>query len=102
VSNPLLDVSYQGANGALIHIHGGPDLTLEEINRVGELVTASMDQDANCIWGARVTDDMKGKLIVMTIMTGVKSPYIVGTVTEKQRVQERKRFSDDLGIEIVR
>jgi cell division protein FtsZ len=102
LSNPLLDVSYQGANGALIHIHGGPDLTLEEINRVGELVTASMDQDANCIWGARVTDDMKGKLIVMTIMTGVKSPYIVGTVTEKQRVQERKRFSDDLGIEIVR
>ena len=102
LSNPLLDVSYQGANGALIHIHGGPDLTLEEINRVGELVTASMDQDANCIWGARVTDDMKGKLIVMTIMTGVQSPYIVGAIDERQKQEETQRFSDELGIEIVR
>ncbi len=102
LSNPLLDISYEGATGALIQIHGGPDLTLEEINRVGELVTASMDQDANCIWGARVSEDMKGKLIVMTIMTGVTSPYIMGSVTPKQKEAETRRISDELGIEIVR
>jgi cell division protein FtsZ len=102
LSNPLLDISYEGATGALLHIHGGPDLTLEEINRVGELVTNSMDADANCIWGARVTDEMKGKLIVMTIITGVKSPYIVGKVNEKQHKADSRRISDDLGIEIVR
>ncbi|MFT7615606.1 MAG: cell division protein FtsZ [Candidatus Woesearchaeota archaeon] len=102
LSNPLLDISYEGATGALIHIHGGSDLTLDEISRVGELVTQSMDQDANCIWGARVTDDMQGKLVVMTIMTGVKSPYIVGSVSTKERQQESKRISDELGIEIVR
>lgn len=102
LSNPLLDISYEGATGALLHIHGGPDLTLEEINRIGELVTNSMDADANCIWGARVTDDMKGKLIVMTIMTGVKSPYIVGKQSVKERARESSRMSDELGIEIVR
>lgn len=102
LSNPLLDITYEGATGALLHIHGGPDLTLDEINRIGELVTNSMDADANCIWGARVTDDMKGKLIVMTIMTGVKSPYIVGKVSQKEKARQVSQMSDELGIEIVR
>ena len=102
LTNPLLDVSYEGASGALIHIHGGPDLTLEEVNRVGEVVTESMDTEANCIWGARVTDDMKGKLTVMTIMTGVKSPYIVGKSTKHDTQQASSQLSDELGIRVVR
>ncbi len=102
LSNPLLEVSYEGASGALIHIHGGPDLTLEEVNQIGELVTESMDNEANCIWGARVTDDMKGKLTVMTIMTGVQSPYVTGK-SQKSRAQvNRSPVSDELGIRIVR
>ncbi|MBS3119471.1 cell division protein FtsZ [Candidatus Woesearchaeota archaeon] len=62
LSNPLLDISYKGATGALIHVSGGPDMTLDEINRVGELVTEAMDEDANVIWGARVSENMKGKI----------------------------------------
>jgi cell division protein FtsZ len=100
LSNPLLDISYEGATGAIIHVHGGPDMTLDEINRVGELVTQQMDDDANVIWGARVTDDMKGKITVMTIITGVKSPWILGKITTKQQVQARNQLSDELGIEI--
>ncbi|MDK2850000.1 MAG: cell division protein FtsZ [Candidatus Woesearchaeota archaeon] len=101
LANPLLDISYSGASGALIHIHGGPDLTLEEVNRVGELVTAEMDPDANVIWGARVTDDMRGKLTVMTIITGVKSPWILGKPTEEERVKEKERISSELGIDVI-
>jgi len=100
LSNPLLDISYEGATGAILHVHGGPDMTLDEINRVGELVTQSMDDDANVIWGARVTDDMKGKITVMTIITGVKSPWILGKLTSKQQVHARQQLSDELGIEI--
>jgi len=100
LSNPLLDISYDGATGAIIHVHGGPDMTLDEINRVGELVTQTMDDDANVIWGARVTDDMKGKITVMTIITGVKSPWILGKISSKQQVQARQQLSDELGIEI--
>lgn len=102
LSNPLLDINYEGATGALIHVHGGPDLTLEEINHVGELVTESMDADANCIWGARVSEDMKGKLVVMTIITGVQSPWILGQVDERQREVQRTEMAEELGIEIVR
>ncbi|PIN79396.1 cell division protein FtsZ [Candidatus Woesearchaeota archaeon CG10_big_fil_rev_8_21_14_0_10_34_8] len=102
LSNPLLEVNYDGATGSLIHIHGGPDLTLEEVERIGTLITESMDEDANCIWGTRVTDDMKGKLTVMTIMTGVKSPWILGKEQQRSRMpKEVPEFNDELGIEIV-
>jgi cell division protein FtsZ len=101
LSNPLLDISYKGATGALIHVVGGPDLTLDEINRVGEMVTESMDEDANVIWGARVTDEMKGKLMVMTIITGVNSPWILGKPTAKQQQSQARAFADELGIETL-
>ncbi len=101
LSNPLLEISYKGATGALIQICGGPDMTLDEINRIGELVTESMDEDANVIWGARVTDDMKGKLLVMTIITGVSSPWILGKETEARTQCKRKQLNDDLGIETL-
>ncbi len=103
LSNPLLDINYKGATGALIHIHGGPDMTLDEINRIGELVTESLDEDANVIWGARVTEQMKGKLTVMTIMTGVQSPWILGKPQREQAQGEvqKQEVRDELGIEVI-
>ncbi len=101
LSNPLLDISYKGATGALIHVSGGPDMTLDEINRIGELVTESLDDDANVIWGARVSEGMKGKVTVMTIITGVKSPWILGKLDRKQQVVKHREMEDELGIEVV-
>ncbi|HLC65502.1 MAG TPA: cell division protein FtsZ [Candidatus Nanoarchaeia archaeon] len=98
LKNPLLDIKYSGALGALIHIEGGSDLTLDEVNRIGELITEELDPDANVIWGARVSDDMKGKLTVMTIITGVKSPWILGKYNAHE---EKKRVGEELGIDIV-
>ncbi len=101
LQNPLLDINYEGATGALLHVWGGPDMTLEEINKVGELVTEGLSEDANVIWGARVSEEMKGKLMVMTIITGVTSPWIVGKYTYKTGQQAQTQFNDELGIEII-
>jgi cell division protein FtsZ len=101
LSNPLLDIDYKGATGALIHIHGGTDMTLDEVSKVGEMVTESLDEEANVIWGARVSDDMKGKLTVMTIITGVKSPWILGKVSYDAPSPQAQEISDELGIEII-
>ncbi|HIH13001.1 TPA: cell division protein FtsZ, partial [Candidatus Woesearchaeota archaeon] len=57
--------------------------------------------DANVIWGARVSDDMKGKLTVMTIITGVNSPWILGKVDHKKSEQRARSLSRELGIELV-
>ncbi len=102
LSNPLLDINYEGATGAIIHVAGGPDLTLDEISRIGELVTDTMDADANVIWGARVDEEMKGKVTVMTIITGVHSPWILGKNDVNKVSYQEKTLSDELGIEIVR
>jgi cell division protein FtsZ len=101
MSNPLLDITYKGAEGALIHIEGGPDMTLDEVERIGELVTEELDDDANVIWGARVSDSMKGKITVMTIITGVTSPWIVGKVTKESNQRNKKRLGNELGIDMV-
>ncbi|MFH2028347.1 MAG: cell division protein FtsZ [Nanoarchaeota archaeon] len=101
LSNPLLDVSYKGAEGALIHIEGGPDMTLDEVATIGELITASMDDDANVIWGARVNESMRGKICVMTIVTGVKSASMFGRKKEDTKVTYKKAMEEEFGIEII-
>lgn len=75
--SPLLNVDYAGATGALIHVTGDNQMTIEEANRVGEIVTEMMDNDALVIWGARVNPEQDGKLKVTLVMTGVNSPHIL-------------------------
>jgi cell division protein FtsZ len=103
LTNPLLDVSYKGATGALVHVCGGENMTLDEVSRIGELVTETLDPDANCIWGARIDSDMKDKIRVMAIITGVQSPYVLGrTLNTNQQNSERSRtMSRELGIDVV-
>jgi cell division protein FtsZ len=101
LSNPLLDINYEGATGALIHVTGGPDMTLDEVSRIGELVTETLDDDANVIWGARIDENMKGKMTVMTIITGVHSPWILGKVDHNKPSERAKSLGKELGIEMV-
>jgi len=75
--SPLLDVDYMGATGALIHVTGDSQMTIEEANRVGEIVTEMMDDNALVIWGARVNPEQNGKLKVTLVMTGVNSPHVL-------------------------
>lgn len=98
LTHPLLDVDYQGATGALIHITCGPDFKLEEFAGVGELVTENLSPDAQVIIGARINKDFTNKVRVITIMTGVKSPYILGKSLEDRKVSTKPQVSD-LGIE---
>jgi cell division protein FtsZ len=103
LTNPLLDVNYTGATGALIHITGGDDLLLEEIDTVGQAITSHLDPDANVIWGARIEPGMEGKLRIMTIVTGVKSPYVLGKVDRVQEQAEKaEQMRSDFGIDIVK
>ena len=105
MSNPLLDVDYKGATGSLVHITGGPDLKLEEINEIGEYVSKHLDAGAQTIWGARVEDEMKGKVRVITIITGVKSQYVLGPQTQEHtsaNASARPSIGHALGIEVIR
>ncbi len=100
LKNALLDVDMQGATGALIHITGGPELTLGEANAVGEMLTEQIDPRATVIWGARVDPTFENKIEVIAIFTGVTSPYINNA---KNRPQDRNTTRDSgLGIDFIR
>lgn len=81
LTNPLLDAGYAGATGALVQVTGDNHMTIEEANRVGELVTETLDTNAQVIWGARVSPELEGKLKVTLVMTGIKSPRSVTSLT---------------------
>ena len=104
LTNPLLDVDYTGGTGALLHITGGKDLKLDEVNLIGEYVSKQLDPEAQVIWGSRIDPNFGGRIRVITIITGVNSPYIVGPLGEKQARQkqqfEAQNVSEELGIKV--
>jgi cell division protein FtsZ len=102
LSHPLLDVDYEGASGALIQVIGGDDLKLDEINLIGETVSQKMNPEATVMWGARVLPEYHGRVQVITIITGVKSPYIMGSQTEelKKSSKELANEYNEIGVRV--
>jgi cell division protein FtsZ len=99
LNSPLLEVEWTGATGALIHITGGPDMSLSEANNVGQIVSSKMSDSSNVIWGARVDPRLSGILRVMLILTGVKSPQLLPRSKESKTERKdtsatRKRLAD--------
>lgn len=102
LKNALLDVDISGATGALIHITGGPELTLGEANQIGELLTEKIDPKAAVIWGSRVDPTFENKIEVITIFTGVNSPYIRGPSAAAAGDPDAKPRKDQYNLDYVK
>ena len=73
----LLDIEdVTKAKGLLIHVSGGDDLTLGEVNRAAEIMKRSLPPNVKIIWGARVDSELKGAVSVMAVVTGVESAFL--------------------------
>lgn len=73
----LLDIEdVTKAKGLLIHVSGGEDLTLGEVNRAAEIMKRSLPPKAKIIWGARVEQELQGSVSVMAVVTGVESAFL--------------------------
>ena len=94
LNHPLLDVDYTGATGCLVHITGGPDLSLKEAEDIAKSLTYELSPHSNVIWGARIEEEYEGKVRVMAIMTGVESAQLLGTAQE-QRVPIRSGYIEE-------
>jgi len=77
LKNPLLDVDYRGAGACLLHMTGGPDMTMKEAAAIAGALTQELDPRANVIWGARIRPEFAGKVRLMAIITGVKSAQVL-------------------------
>ena len=72
IANPLLDeTSMKGAQGLLISITGGRDLTLFEVDEAATRIREEVDPDANIILGATFDEDLEGIIRVSVVATGI-------------------------------
>lgn len=85
ISSPLLDdASIKGAQGVLVNITGGDDLTLMEANEATTIIFEEAGPSANIIFGAVIDPKLKGEIRVTVIATGFNMPKTIDQI-EKER-----------------
>lgn len=75
IESPLLEVSIDGARGILFNVIGGNDLSMHEINGAAEAITQAADPDANIIFGATISPELDGEVIITVVATGFDASY---------------------------
>ena len=87
ISSPLLDnASIAGAQGVLVNITGGDNITLHEIDEATSIILEEAGESANIIVGAVIDPNMEDDIQVTVISTGFNT---VGTSTDKSNVSEK-------------
>ncbi|MEL7300172.1 MAG: cell division protein FtsZ [Pseudomonadota bacterium] len=86
IANPLLDeISLKGANGVLINITGGYDLTLFELDEAANRIREEVDPDANIIVGSTLDTAMEGMMRVSVVATGIDAANTHGDIPLPRR-----------------
>jgi cell division protein FtsZ len=70
ISSPLLETSIDGAQGVLMNITGGTNLSLYEVQEAADIVATAADQDVNMIFGSVINENLKDEIIVTVIAAG--------------------------------
>jgi len=72
VSSPLLeDINLAGANGILVNVTAGMDLSIGEFQEVGNTVKEFASDDATVVVGTVIDSDMTDKIRVTVVATGL-------------------------------
>jgi cell division protein FtsZ len=72
VSSPLLeDINLAGANGILVNVTAGEDLSIGEFNVIGDTVKAFASDDATVIVGTVIDPAMGNSIRVTVVATGL-------------------------------
>lgn len=71
LEHAFVDADPHAAKGALVHLTGGPDLSLAAAEAVAEEVGAQLAPGASVTWGARVAPELRGRLRLFVILTGL-------------------------------
>jgi cell division protein FtsZ len=70
ISSPLLETSIDGAQGVLMNITGGTNLSLYEVQEAADIVASASDQEVNMIFGSVINENLKEEIVVTVIATG--------------------------------
>lgn len=95
---PLIGSSIEAATGVVYNITGGKDITLQEVNKVSQIVTSLADPSANIIFGAVVDDRYTGEIHVTIIATGFPQSFQKSLLVDPKgaRIAEAKEKAANL------
>ena len=93
ISSPLLDdASIRGAQGVLVNITGGNDLTLMEANEATSIIFEEAGPTANIIFGAVIDPNLKDDIRVTVIATGFNMPQVISETNTFDNNSETASF----------
>ncbi|MBN8717279.1 MAG: cell division protein FtsZ [Stenotrophomonas sp.] len=86
IRNPLLDdVNLHGANGVLVNITSGTDLTMAEFDEIGRVVGEFASEDATVIIGTSLDPAMQDEVKVTVVATGLSRAAVRQAPLDSQR-----------------
>ena len=87
IASPLLDnASISGAQGILVNITGGKDLTLHEVDEATSIIFEEAGNDANIIFGAVIDPKLEEEIQVTVIATGFNNHKYREDSDETQKI----------------
>lgn len=87
IRSPLLETSIEGAQSVLLNITGGEDLGIFEVNEAADIIRASVDKDANIIFGAGIDENLQDEIKITVIATGFEIKSIADIKEEETAVE---------------
>nr|WP_298794367.1 cell division protein FtsZ [uncultured Acetobacter sp.] len=96
IANPLLeDTCMSGAQGLLVNVTGGEDMTFFEVDEACNRIRREVAEDANMIFGSIIDETMNGKIRVSVVATGIDigsqpadRPHLVAVENDVQAEQQ--------------
>ncbi|QWH13403.1 cell division protein FtsZ [Bacillus mycoides] len=97
ISSPLLETSIDGAQGVIMNITGGANLSLYEVQEAADIVASASDPEVNMIFGSVINEGLKDDIVVTVIATGFDDsastqppkPIIRPTANHSQQQQQQ-------------
>ncbi|MEH7177263.1 cell division protein FtsZ [Neobacillus vireti] len=93
ISSPLLETSIDGAQGVLMNITGGSNLSLYEVQEAADIVATASDAEVNMIFGSVINENHKDEIIVTVIATGFNEEVLQPKSTRPAFGQAKPQMS---------
>ncbi|RSK26947.1 cell division protein FtsZ [Bacillus sp. HMF5848] len=93
ISSPLLETSIEGAQGVLMNITGGANLSLYEVQEAADIVASAADQEVNMIFGSVINETLKDEIVVTVIATGFSEAEIDPTKPSRPMLSGNRQAS---------
>ncbi|MDF2858119.1 MAG: cell division protein FtsZ [Neobacillus sp.] len=93
INSPLLETSIDGAQGVLMNITGGSNLSLYEVQEAADIVATASDQEVNMIFGSVINETLKDEIIVTVIATGFNEEVLQPKATRPSFGQAKPQIN---------